>query len=120
MEAKGNPYMEVAKDEMEKINQSKMERYLYLRREMAFSDHISQMRSATNQGIQKGELLKLITQVRKKYDKGISPAEIAEVLEEDAETIQSIYQAIENNPDKTTEDLAEILNQNNDFYYEYY
>ena len=30
MEAKGNPYMETAKDEMEKINKSEEERYLYL------------------------------------------------------------------------------------------
>ena len=34
MEAKGNHYMETAKDEMEKINKSEEERYLYLRREM--------------------------------------------------------------------------------------
>ena len=34
MEAKGDPYMEAARAEMEKINQSERERYLYLRREI--------------------------------------------------------------------------------------
>ncbi|WP_281419940.1 Rpn family recombination-promoting nuclease/putative transposase [Faecalicatena faecalis] len=97
MEARENPYMEAAKDEMEKINQSEMERYLYLRREMAISDEISRIRTATNQGIregiEKGELLKLIALIRKKYDKGISPAEAAEALEEPVETIQDICHA---------------------------
>lgn len=121
MEAKGNPYMEAAKDEMEKINQSEMERYLYLRREMAFTDEISRIRTATNQGLKEGheqglkeglkegELLKLITQARKKYDKGKSPAETAEALEETVETIQDIYQVIEQNPDKSDSDLLEIF-----------
>ena len=54
MEAKGNPYMETAKDEMEKINKSEEERYLYLRREMAVSDEKSRMDTARKEGI-KGE-----------------------------------------------------------------
>ena len=41
MEAKGNPYMEAAKDVMDKINQSETERYLYLRQEMAITDEKS-------------------------------------------------------------------------------
>ena len=55
MEAKGNPYMETAKDEMEKINKSEEERYLYLRREMAVSDEKSRMDTARKEGIQEGE-----------------------------------------------------------------
>lgn len=51
MEAKGNPYMETAKDEMEKINKSEEERYLYLRREMAVSDEKSRMDTARKEGI---------------------------------------------------------------------
>lgn len=117
MEAKGNPYMEAAKDEMEKINQSEMERYLYLRREMAISDEVSRIKSATNLGIRKGReegreegnLLRLISMVRKKYDKGRSPDETAEALEESVEIIQNIYHAIEENPDKTNDDLLVIL-----------
>ena len=55
MEAKGNPYMETAKDEMEKINKSEEERYLYLRREMAVSDEKSRMDTARKEGIKEGE-----------------------------------------------------------------
>ena len=127
MEAKGDPYMEAAKDEMEKINQSEMERYLYLRREMAISDEISRIRTATNQGIEKGlqeglqeglqkgirdgGVLKLLKLIRKKYDKGKSPDEIAEDLEESLENILIIYRVIEENPDKTNDDLLGILKE---------
>ena len=55
MEAKGNPYMETAKDEMEKINKSEEERYLYLCREMAVSDEKSRMDTARKEGIKEGE-----------------------------------------------------------------
>ena len=55
MEAKGNPYMATAKDEMEKINKSEEERYLYLRREMAVSDEKSRMDTARKEGIKEGE-----------------------------------------------------------------
>lgn len=55
MEAKGNPYMETAKDEMEKINKSEEERYLYLRREMAVSDEKSRMDTSRKEGIKEGE-----------------------------------------------------------------
>ena len=55
MEAKGNPHMETAKDEMEKINKSEEERYLYLRREMAVSDEKSRMDTARKEGIKEGE-----------------------------------------------------------------
>ena len=123
MEAKGDPYMEAARAEMEKINQSERERYLYLRREMAISDEISRIRTATNQGIktgreegrQEGSLSLLITQVRKKYDRGKSPSEIAEALEESVETIQIIYRVIEDNPDKSNDDLIQILKGKLDF-----
>lgn len=54
MEAKGNPYMEEALGEMDKINQSEKERYLYLRREMAASDEKSRLITAENKGIEKG------------------------------------------------------------------
>ena len=127
MEAKRDPYMEAAKDEMEKINQSEMERYLYLRREMAISDEISRIRTATNQGMkagreegriegriegrEEGSLSLLITLVMKKYDKGMSPIETAEALEESVETIQTIYHIIEENPNKSIDGLIQILKE---------
>ena len=70
--------MEKARDEMIKMSRDESERYLYLREQMAISDKVSQLRSAENRGrkdgiekgIQKGELLKLITLVQKKEKKG--------------------------------------------------
>ena len=49
---------------MIKISQDEMERYLYLREEMAESDRVSQMQSAKRigrkEGKKEGEILKLI------------------------------------------------------------
>ena len=63
-ESKGNKYMERALEEMIKISQDEMERYLYLREEMAESDRVSQMQSAKRigrkEGKKEGEILKLI------------------------------------------------------------
>lgn len=39
---------------MAKMNQDERERYLYLRREMAYSDEVSRIRTAENQGIKQG------------------------------------------------------------------
>lgn len=47
MTAKGNIYMETALDEMDKINMSENERYLYLRRQMAESDMASMVHWAS-------------------------------------------------------------------------
>ena len=49
MTAKGNIYMETALDEMDKINMSENERYLYLRRQMAESDMASMVHWASRQ-----------------------------------------------------------------------
>ena len=63
-ESKGNKYMERALEEMIKISQHEMERYLYLREEMAESDRVSQIQSAKRIGRKEGkkerEILKLI------------------------------------------------------------
>lgn len=54
MEAKGNSYTEAAVDEMDKINQSEEERYLYLHREMALSDEKSRLVTAESKGREEG------------------------------------------------------------------
>nr|WP_288753270.1 Rpn family recombination-promoting nuclease/putative transposase [uncultured Anaerostipes sp.] len=63
-ESKGNKYMERALEEMIKISQDEMERYLYLREEIAESDRVSQIQSAKRigrkEGKKEGEILKLI------------------------------------------------------------
>ena len=52
--AKGDPYMEEAKSVMDKINQDATERHLYLRREMAYIDEQSRIRTAENIGLKRG------------------------------------------------------------------
>lgn len=52
--ANGDTYMEAARDVMDKINQDRVERYLYLRREMAYTDEISRMKTAEELGLKQG------------------------------------------------------------------
>lgn len=52
--ANGDSFMEAARDVMDKINQDKTERYLYLRREMAYVDEQSRIRTAENLGMKQG------------------------------------------------------------------
>ena len=60
-------------------------------------------------GIQKGELLYMITQVLKKYSKGLSPEETADMLEEDLSLIQKIYSLKQSFPNLTAEELTDKL-----------
>ena len=50
-------------------------------------------------GLKKGEMIKLISQVMKKAKKGLSPEKTAEVLEEDLTVISRIYNAVKEHPD---------------------
>ena len=67
------------------------------------------MTKGLQMGLQKGELLKLATQVLKKYSKGLSPEETADMLEEDLSLIQKIYSLKQSFPDLTAEELADKL-----------
>ena len=113
-ESKGNKYMERALEEMIKISQDEMERYLYLREEMAESDRVSQMQSAKRigrkEGKKEGEILKLITQIQKKIARGDSLEKIADDLIEDETVIKPIYQLVQGNPNKTEDDIYQMLN----------
>ena len=108
-ESEGNHYMEKVRDEMIKMSQDESERYLYLREQMAIRDKASQLRSAENIGIRKGELLKLITMVKKKIENGDSIAKIADDLLEDADVIEKIYDIVKENPEKTREEIWDSL-----------
>ena len=111
-ESEGNHYMEKVRDEMIKMSRDESERYLYLREQMAIRDKESQLRSAENrgrregreEGRQQGEILKLITMVKKKIENGDSVAKIADDLLEDADVIEKIYDIVKENPEKTRED----------------
>lgn len=55
----------------------------------------------------RGELLKIITQTKKKYQKGKSVLEVADALEEEVSVIQSIYDLIKKYPDKDDKYILE-------------
>ena len=105
-ESEGNHYMEKVRDEMIKMSQDESERYLYLREQMAIRDKASQLRSAENIGIRKGELLKLVTLVQRKIEKG---DKIADDLLEDQEIIEKIYNLIRKYPDKDEKEICNFL-----------
>lgn len=98
---------------MIKMSRDESERYLYLREQMAIRDKASQLRSAENrgrrEGRQQGEVLKLITMVKKKIEKGDSVAKIAEDLVEDIDVIEKIYNIVKKNPEKTREEICDSL-----------
>ena len=50
--------------------------------------------------------MKLISQVRRKVQKGLSAEEIAEVLEEPVDVILSVFQTIEANPQSPDEEIC--------------
>ena len=60
-----------------------------------------------NRGIQNGELLKIITQTKKKYQKGKDVLGVAEDLEENISIIQPFYDLIEKYPDKDEKYILE-------------
>ena len=109
--------MEKVRDEMIKMSRDESERYLYLREQMAIRDKESQLRSAENrgrregreEGRKQGEVLKLIMMVKKKIENGDSVAKIADDLLEDADVIEKIYDIVKENPEKTREEICEIL-----------
>ena len=116
-ESEGNHYMEKVRDEMIKMSRDESERYLYLREQMAIRDKESQLRSAENrgrregreEGRQQGEILKLITMVKKKIENGDSIAKIADDLLEDIDVIEKIYDIVKENPEKTREEIWDSL-----------
>ena len=116
-ESEGNHYMEKVRDEMIKMSRDESERYLYLREQMAIRDKVSQLRSAENrgrregreEGRKQGEVLKLITMVKKKIENGDSVAKIADDLLEDADVIEKIYDIVKENPEKTREEIWDSL-----------
>ena len=108
-ESEGNHYMEKVRDEMIKMSQDESERYLYLREQMAIRDKVSQLRSAENIGIRKGELLKLVTLVQRKIEKGDTVDKIADDLLEDQEIIEKIYNLIRKYPDKDEKEICNFL-----------
>ena len=62
-------------------------------------------------GIPKGMSLKTLAQIQKKYAKGKSLSQMAEELEEEEESLRPLYELVVKYPDKTAEELTELLTQ---------
>ena len=77
----------------------------------AWEDHrMSGVREGLRFGEQKGTVLKLINLTIKKFKKGYSVEQTADMLEESTDTIQSIYDIIASMPDDcSAEKVYELL-----------
>lgn len=61
-------------------------------------------------GQQEGQRLNLIMLIQKKMKRGDTQEKIADDLMEDESVIYPIYQLVKKNPDKTKEEIYEMLN----------
>ena len=75
------------------------------KRDATASGMANGLKQGLKQGRAAGEVQKLIQQTCKKYRKGLTVEETAEMLEEDTETIRKIYDAIKA---VGTDDIEEI------------
>jgi len=60
-------------------------------------------------GIEKGEMTKLVSLVMKKMKKGLSPEETAELLEESPDCVSRIYAAVQANPGLDENGIFEFM-----------
>lgn len=102
--------MERIQEEMVKMSQDERDRYLYLREAMAASDRVSQLQSAENRGVRAGKLLNQISMIQKKVKKNKNLEQIADELEESTTKIRSIYDQVKQHPDKTAEEIYNLIN----------
>ena len=95
---------------MVKMSQDERDRYLYLREAMA----ASQMQSAENrgrrEGIYQGKILTQISMIQKKVKKNKNLEQIVDELEEPMEEIRPIYDQVKQHPDKTAEEIYNLIN----------
>lgn len=117
-ESAGNRYMERIQEEMVKMSQDERDRYLYLREAMAASDRVSQLQSAENcgrregrkEGIYQGKILNQISMIQKKVKRNKNLEQIVDELEEPMEEIKPIYDQVKQHPDKTAEEIYNLIN----------
>lgn len=101
--AKTNEYIGIAYEELQKLSADELKRLDYEAREKAVRDYNSQMRSA----LRRGARGKLKEQTRKKLEKGMTIDTIAEILEEDTDTIQELADEIEKEKTSSQEKTGE-------------
>ena len=82
---------------MYKMSQDEKERYLYLREEMAYSDEISRMRTAREEGREEGkeETQQLFLKCIRLKKQGFSKEKIAEECQVDIKEIEKILEELE-------------------------
>ena len=106
--------MERIQEEMVKMSQDERDRYLYLKEAMAASDRVSQMQSVENRGrreeIYQGKILTQISMIQKKVKKNKNLEQIVDELEEPMEEIKPIYDQVKQHPDKTAEEIYNLIN----------
>ena len=90
MLAKDNEYMKKAFDRLRYISADEQKQLDYEARLVATMDHNYMMKQSREEGLAEGARHKLIDLVQKKYQKGLSTSEIADLLEEPLEVIQEI------------------------------
>ena len=69
------------------------------------------IKKGIEKGIPKGMSLKTLAQIQKKYAKGKSLSQMVEELEEEEESLRPLYELVVKYPDKTAEELTELLTQ---------
>lgn len=119
--AEKNEYLGKAYERLNHISADEDKRMEYLAREKAIRDYNYLMGENLRQGLEqgleqglvqgiaKGENLKLISQIRKKYLKGISVETCAEMLEENPDMVRQLYRILEVHPDWEDVRIGKVL-----------
>lgn len=71
------------------------------------------MDKGREEGREEGEWIKLISQVSKKYKKGVSAEHTADMLEESTELVEKIYAAFKDHPEFEPHEVLEVLKAGN-------
>ena len=95
---------------MVKMSQDERDRYLYLREAMAASDRVSAENRGRREGIYQGKILTQISMIQKKVKKNKNLEQIVDELEEPMEEIRPIYDQVKQHPDKTAEEIYNLIN----------
>ena len=125
MQVHDNPYRQAVFDEAKYASLNPMQRYVYLREFMTAMDYNSQVSWNREQGLAeglvkgrseglasglaKGDLGRLFSQIQKKIQKGKTLSETASELEDTEEHLLPLYKAVQQHPDLTAEQLADLF-----------
>ncbi len=76
---------------------------------MRYLRELEEKMEAKQEGIEQGKFLYLISQVQKKIARGKTLETSADELEIEVSELEPVYQAVQQNPDKSAEDILELL-----------